>query len=245
MFGCIINPQDNSMPGTHILMRKIWADIKTVDENGGKEYSDVSMSWIGQWFREETWAIVERAGPTAITPPTAHFKIQISDKHGAWIVRSDDSDVRKDIAGLYRHWQTSSQRSETKGCCADRHDSSYLVYFNELTTTELQDPNVPIPQRVRDAPKANLLQKLLVSKRQSAKKPIRSARKCTSTKTALLVDDTSACGMRRKRPTGGVDDLSPPTKKHIELLASTGSGLTPINTRLVAAHRASSPCRRR
>ncbi|KAF3050849.1 hypothetical protein E8E11_009113 [Didymella keratinophila] len=219
MFGCIINPQDKSVVGTHILMCKIWADVKTANRNGGKEYSDVSMSWIAQWFRTETWDIVEKAGPTAIMPPTAHFKIQISHQQGAWIIWSDNLDVREDIAALYSRWQT---RLETQDCSADGGQVSHLVYFNELTATDLQVPNVPVPQRVRDAPKASLLQKLLASKRQSTEKPAR--------------------GMRRKRATGENDDLLPLTKEHVETPPSPTSGFTPINAPLIAACRASSPC---
>ncbi|KAL6172626.1 hypothetical protein ACJQWK_01775 [Exserohilum turcicum] len=44
------------------------------------------MSYIAQWFREETWDLVNKQGPTAIAAPIAHFKIQSSNKLGAWVV---------------------------------------------------------------------------------------------------------------------------------------------------------------
>jgi hypothetical protein len=242
MFGCIINPQDKSVAGTHILMRKVWADVKTANRNGGKEYSDVSMSWIAQWFRTETWHIIEKAGPTAIALPIVHFKIQISHQHGAWIIWSDNLDVRNDIAALYTHWEMSNHCFETEDCSPVGGSVSHLVYFNKLTAIELQVPNVPVPQRVRDAPKASLLQRLLASKRQSEKKPARSTNKETLTNSPLLLDDASACSMRRKRPTDENDDVLPPTKKRVESPLSTASRCTPINATLIAACRASSPC---
>lgn len=219
MFGCIINPQDKRYAGTHMLMRKIWADVKTANENGGKEYSDVSMSWIAQWFRAETWYTVENAGPTAIAPPTIHFKIQISEKLGAWVVWSDNLDVREDTASLYSRWQI---QLKTEDRSADGRQVSRVVYFRELTATDLQVPNVSVPQRVRDAPKAPLIQNLLASKRRNAKKPAR--------------------GMRRKRPTCANADLLSPTQNHVKLPPSPTPGFTPINAPLIAACRASSPC---
>lgn len=242
MFGCIINPQDKNVDGTYVLMRKIWASVKTTNRNGGKEYSDVSMSWIAQWFRTETWVTVEKAGPTAIPPPTTHFKVQMSDQYGAWIVSSDDLGVRNDIAAVYRHWEMSNQRFETGGCSADSENVSHLVYFNELTATELQVSNVPVPQRVRNSPKPSLLQRLLVSKRQSSKIPARSANNCTSTNEVALADDALAYGVRRKRPNSENGDLLPLAKKHILSPPLAASEFVPINTPLIAACRASSPC---
>lgn len=246
MFGCIINPQDKSVAGTHILMCKIWADVKTANKHGGKEYSDVPMSWIAQWFRTETWDTIERHGPAAIAPPTTHFKIQISNEHSAWIVWSDSLDVRKDIGVLYRQWEMSSQRCfETEDCPAGGQNVLHLVYFNEVTSEELQIPNVPIPQRIRDAPKASLLQKLLASKRQSAKKSVRSTTKCTPTNNTLLGDNASACGMRRKQQTDEDDGSLPPAKKQLGSAPAPTPGVTPINTPLIQVLRASSPCRTR
>jgi hypothetical protein len=48
MFGNVINPQDRTRAGTHLLMRKIRADRNKADEAGGKGYTDVPMSYIAQ-----------------------------------------------------------------------------------------------------------------------------------------------------------------------------------------------------
>ncbi|KAF3036671.1 hypothetical protein E8E12_003560 [Didymella heteroderae] len=210
MFGCIINPQDKNV---------------AANRNGGKEYSDVPVSWIAQWFRTETWDVVQKDGPTAIAPPTAHFKIQISHQHAA----------------LYRQWEMRGQRFEAEDCAADVGNVSHLVYFKDLTATELQIPNVPIPQRVRTIPKPSMLQRLLASKKEGVTKPARSARKCPPTNNAPLVDGTSVCGMRRKRAIDETDEFLPPAKKHIRSPLSPAPGCTPINAPLIAAHRASSP----
>ncbi|KAF1923739.1 uncharacterized protein M421DRAFT_95858 [Didymella exigua CBS 183.55] len=244
MFGRIINPQDKTKAGTQILMCKVWADAKAANVNGGKEYSDVSMSWIAQWFRNETWNIARKQGPTAIALPTTHFKIQISHKLGAWIVRSDNPSVCKDIAALYRLWQLYNQRFEAEDCSFDSRKISNLVYYNGLTATELQVPNVPVPQRVRDAPKPSMIRKLLSSKRQSMKKSTPSANKYTSVTNTPLVAvrrGISACGAQRKRPLDNDDYFLPPVSKRIRP-PPPASGFTPINTPLIAVHRASSPC---
>lgn len=141
MFGSVLNPQDKTKFGTHLLMRKVWADAKVADANGGKEYCDVSMAWIAQWFRSETWNIISRQGPTAIAPPTTHFKIQISNQLVAWVVISDCPEVRKDIADLWKQWQ-KHDKSRTNGGGA-----SQKIYYSSRTTAELQKSNVPAPQR--------------------------------------------------------------------------------------------------
>ncbi|KZM26707.1 hypothetical protein ST47_g2149 [Ascochyta rabiei] len=89
MFGSIINPQDKTHLGTHLLMRKVWANARLADANGGKEYCDVPVSWIAQWFQNKTWDIVAKKGPTAIALPTTHFKIQISNELGAWVMAGE------------------------------------------------------------------------------------------------------------------------------------------------------------
>ncbi|XPS68138.1 hypothetical protein M3J09_000429 [Ascochyta lentis] len=147
MFGSIINPQDKTRPGTHLLMRKVWADPKLADANGGKEYSDVPVSWIAQWFRNKTWDIVAKQGPTAITPPTAHFKIQISHELGAWVVSSECPDVRKSIADLYKRWQMYDRRVKCEELALDGSRASNKIYHSTVTAAELQGSNVPIPQR--------------------------------------------------------------------------------------------------
>lgn len=218
MFGSIINPQDKTKPGTHILMRKVWADSKAANANGGKEYSDVSMSWIAQWFRTETWNIVAEEGPTAIAPPTTHFKVQISHKHHAWIVWSDNPDVREDIAALYKQWRKYDQHFEAEDRSLDGEKIFNLVYYDELTTTDLQVPNVPVPQRLRDAPKASLIQKLLLSNKHSVEKPTPAAHKSTPLSKAPLIAvrrESSPCDMQRKRPAEEGDESLPPANKRM------------------------------
>ncbi|KAL5121485.1 hypothetical protein ACEQ8H_000557 [Pleosporales sp. CAS-2024a] len=104
-FGCIINPQDRTKPGTHLLMRKIWADPAAAEAAEGEEYSDVPMSYIAQWFRQETWDAIAEQGPAAVSPPVVHFKIQSSCKHGAWIVSSDCIDIKADMIALHQRWK--------------------------------------------------------------------------------------------------------------------------------------------
>ncbi|KAL6705215.1 hypothetical protein ACN47E_007175 [Coniothyrium glycines] len=125
MFGTIINPQDRTRPGTFLLMRKIWADHKAAAEAGGKEYCDVSMSYIAQWFRKETWDIIAEHGPTAIPLPTVHFKIQSSDQYGAWIVSSDDANLLPELKALQMQWHERSppsSQSKAKIAKGQRYD---------------------------------------------------------------------------------------------------------------------------
>ncbi|KAF1364071.1 hypothetical protein EJ07DRAFT_100297 [Lizonia empirigonia] len=147
MFGSIFNPQDKAKLGTHLLMRKVWADAKVADAKGGKEYCDVSMSWIAQWFRNETWEIVASQGPTAIALPTTHFKIQISHEFGAWIVSSDCSDVRKDISALWKRWQRHGRHLKAEEPPVNGRGTSHKIYYKTRKMVELQVSNVPIPQR--------------------------------------------------------------------------------------------------
>ncbi|CAO2648595.1 Nn.00g078620.m01.CDS01 [Neocucurbitaria sp. VM-36] len=160
MFGNIINPQDRSKPGTHLLMRKVWADQKVAEEAGGKEYCGVPMSWIAQWFRKETWDIIKEQGPTAIPPPTARFKIQSSNKFSAWVISSDCADVKQDLLTLHNEWEQRPPRSETGSQSSEgsspppvRRDSSNKIYWRLRTPEELQKTNVPyiarIPKRVQ------------------------------------------------------------------------------------------------
>lgn len=232
MFGSIINPQDKTTAGTHILMRKIWADDGAANANGGKEYSDVPMSWIAQWFRTETWSTVKKEGPIAIKPPTTHFKIQVSHKHGAWIVWSDCSDVRADIAALYTQWQMHSLGLRSVNCASNSGNISSLVYYNKVTTTELQIPNVPVPQRERDTPKPSTIRRLLSSKKQRAAKTSPSAKQCASVDNTLINDD-SPRGMRDRGSADNHDYLRSPV---------SAIDFTPINTSLIAVCRAASPC---
>ncbi|KAF2854925.1 hypothetical protein T440DRAFT_538816 [Plenodomus tracheiphilus IPT5] len=160
MFGCIINPQQRSKPGTHLLMRKIWADDQAAEAAGGKEYYDVSMSWIAQWFREETWNIVAERGPAAIPPPTAHFKIQSSTRLGSWIISSDLDDVKNDLLALHNQWKARDTTPLSDLMNTTRESSPMVspppsavnsrvprLIWRFQTTERLQRSNVKIPLR--------------------------------------------------------------------------------------------------
>jgi hypothetical protein len=134
MFGCVINPQDRTHLGTHLLMRKIWADPRTADAAGGKEYSDVPVAYVAQWFRKETWKTVALQGPTAVPPPTTHFKIQSSRKYGGWVVSADCKDIKDDLIILQQRWKEKSRKLGG-------------IFWYAQTTEALQKANVPIPSR--------------------------------------------------------------------------------------------------
>lgn len=150
MFGCVINPQDRSKPGTYLLMRKVWADPKTAEEAGGKEYSDVSMSYIAQWFRKDTWDIVRKRGPAAITAPITHFKIQSSNKLGAWVVKSDCPEIIDDLIELQEQWGRRAVTPDpVLGSPTTRNGRVRCakILWQFMTPEQLQKPNVPIPVR--------------------------------------------------------------------------------------------------
>jgi hypothetical protein len=218
MFGSILNPQDKTQPGTHLLMRKVWANSNSEDAKGGKEYCDVSMSWIAQWFRNETWDIVAKHGPTAVSPPTTHFKIQVSHQLGAWVVTSDNPHVRKDVSDLYKHWQQYNRQLKFGEPSVEGQRASYMIYYNARTKTELQESNVPVPQRVRDTPKPYLIRTLLSSGKpdHSIRKPLSIVGKpLTNTPLVAVCRARSPCGTGKHRPDTGydVDRLLSTTKR--------------------------------
>lgn len=155
MFGCIINPQKKIGPGTHLLMRKVWAEDGVAEVAGGKEYCDVPMAWIAQWFREETWAIVAEQGPTAIAPPTTHFKIQSSNKLSAWIISSDDEDIKKELRALHNQWKAQSDTPPRRTATALTRAPSPAalasfaprIIWRLQTMENLQKSSIPVPVR--------------------------------------------------------------------------------------------------
>jgi hypothetical protein len=149
IFGCIINPQDRTQPGTNLFMRKVWADPTTAEDAGGKEYSDVPMSYIAQWFRQETWEIIARQGPTAIAAPVTHFKIQSSRKYGAWIVSTDCIDIKSDIVALHQKWKSQSQKFDADG---NPVTPASKILWRFHTPEALQRANVPTPVRIHWKP---------------------------------------------------------------------------------------------
>ncbi|EUC39736.1 hypothetical protein COCMIDRAFT_110718 [Bipolaris oryzae ATCC 44560] len=180
MFGCVINPQDRSKPGTFLLMRKIWADPKTAEEAGGKEYSDVSMSYIAQWFRKDTWDIVRKQGPAAIAAPITHFKIQSSNKLGAWVVKSDCLEIIDDLIELHEQWgRRDIKPSPVSGSptTSNGRVRCTKILWQSMTSEQLQKHNVPIPVRVPQNTRS-----LLPCLQDDPKSQIR---KCEHTHTAL------------------------------------------------------------
>jgi hypothetical protein len=150
MFGCVINPQNRTRLGTHLLMRKMWADPAMAEEAGGKEYGDVSAAYVAQWFRKDTWAIIARQGPTAIPPPTTHFKIQSSRKYGGWIVSTDCKDMKHDLIILHQQWKENNQKSTVNdGVVVATH----RIFWCPQSTEALQKSNVTMPFRPSWPPK--------------------------------------------------------------------------------------------
>ncbi|KAE8825385.1 hypothetical protein HRS9139_08495 [Pyrenophora teres f. teres] len=145
MFGSVINPQDRTKPGTHLLMRKLWTDQRMADKAGGKEYMDVPMSYTAQWFRTKTWDIIAKQGPTAIAAPIANFKIQSCNELGAWVVKSNHPEIKKDLITLQLQWQQEvpSDRSQSS---TSRVRSKIL--WRAVTKRQLQKSNVRAPARM-------------------------------------------------------------------------------------------------
>jgi hypothetical protein len=155
MFGSVINPQDKTKPGTHLLMRKIWADQTLADKAGGKEYCDVPMSYVAQWFRKETWCIIAEQGPTAIAAPTTHFKIQLSNQYGAWIVASDHPKIQNDLEILHSQWMRHARGSGSQSGSPPPPATclwSSKILWKPTNTAQLQRDSVPVP--LRPSPKS-------------------------------------------------------------------------------------------
>jgi hypothetical protein len=147
MFGGIINPQDRSGAGTHILMRKVWSDGKVAEAAGGKEYCDVEMSYIAQWFHNNTWEVIREEGPIAIPAPVTHFKIQVSKRHAAWVVTSDCATVREDVRILHREWVRDAEQCNIDYVLPDGRIPSNKVLWRFVSAKELQRSNVVPPVR--------------------------------------------------------------------------------------------------
>lgn len=160
MFGSVINPQDRTGTGTHLLMRKVWADQKTTIVAGGKEYSDVPMTYIAQWFRKETWDIIRLQGPTAIAAPVVHFKIQSSNKLGAWVVLSDDPAIKKDLIELRAQWKECAKISSLVLSSLPTQNGRVRcsrILWRPVSTKQLQKDNVTIPARTQQVSRLSQL----------------------------------------------------------------------------------------
>ncbi|EMD87478.1 hypothetical protein COCC4DRAFT_22202 [Bipolaris maydis ATCC 48331] len=212
MFGCVINPQDRSKPGTHLLMRKIWADPKAAEEAGGKEYSDVSMSYIAQWFRKDTWDIVRKQGPAVITAPITHFKIQSSNKLGAWVVKSDCSEIIDDLIELHEQWE---RRAITPGpvlgspTTRNGRVQCTKILWQFMTPKQLQKHNVPMPVRAPQSIQSPLPCFQNHTKSQLAKcKHMHTALASDKNDTKLYKTLDSNCRPTRKRRADLMEECS-------------------------------------
>ncbi|KAF2640940.1 hypothetical protein P280DRAFT_498722 [Massarina eburnea CBS 473.64] len=145
MFGAIINPQDRTTYGTHVQLRKTWADIALAKANGGKEYSAIPVRWTAQWFRKETWAKIEKTGPLAIPPPVTRLKFVSSTKYHRWVIMTDVPETRDDIAQLHDAAVAAKLKSPH---CTQRDLELRRVVWTLVDSEFLQKSNVPIPKRV-------------------------------------------------------------------------------------------------
>jgi len=149
MFGCIVNPQDKTRHGTHIQLRKTWACPEVEHANRGKEYAAVSAAWVAQWFRTETWKVVEIAGPLAIPPPVVHVKFTVSSRFCRFFVKTDRAETREDIEDLRDRAAYELLGDQVKGISSTRKTMELSKTMWVLQESEeLQQSNVPIPSRV-------------------------------------------------------------------------------------------------
>jgi hypothetical protein len=205
MFGCVINPQDRTRPGTHLLMRKTWADAQVANDAGGKEYCDVAMSYIAQWFRKDTWNIVAEKGPTSIQLPTTHFKIQSSQKYGAWVISTDCDDIKHNIVKLYRLWTQQSLRFGVNG---KPFTIASKIRWNSVSTDDLQRSNVPIPFRSsRSLPDCPTHGQTLPTGKGATGETV-SAMPCSETSIIRRISlSIASSGTRKRRASTSLDDL--------------------------------------
>jgi hypothetical protein len=211
MFGNIINPQDLTRSGTHLLMRKMWINQETAKEIGGKEYCDVPMSYIAQWFRNKTWDIITRHGPTAIAKPIANFKIQLSNKLGAWVVMSDHAEIKEDLKTLQSKWidhvadATSRMASLPSPAARSRYPE---IYWQLTTTRQLQRSKARVPLRPSARLQADTTREpKLTQYIQACHKPMKNLNE-TKRGSALgrRLHCSISCGTSRKRPAESLDE---------------------------------------
>ncbi|KAF1961198.1 hypothetical protein CC80DRAFT_402227 [Byssothecium circinans] len=145
MFGAIINPQDRSTFGTHVQLRKTWADPEVAKANGGKEYSTVPVRWTAQWFRKETWAKIEKGGPLAIPHSVTQLKFVSSTKYHRWVIMTDVPGTRDDISKLHDAAVAAKLRNPN---FTQKDLELRRVLWTLVDSEYLQRTNVPIPVRV-------------------------------------------------------------------------------------------------
>lgn len=109
IFGGIINPFDRESSTISFLMRKIWQTDDKAYAAGGKEWAAVPVSYIAQWFQQQTWDIIAQHGPTAIPPPVVQLKLCATPHH--YTLLTDNPDVIVDVARLQAHYSRQYARA--------------------------------------------------------------------------------------------------------------------------------------
>lgn len=152
MFGSIMNPQPGNAPAVDPLTRKTWAKSSVAEGAGGKQYSDVPMSYVAQWFREKTWDVIAEKGPTGIPLPVAHFTVQQCRRFGSWRLATYSSEAKRDVENFYKTWAYPPSRIDERGNLVSRRPMLHV----ELTSIEeLQRQNVKSMLRVPRSHRSN------------------------------------------------------------------------------------------
>lgn len=218
MFGGIINPQDRLQAGTHIQLRKIWADPEQEKKGDGKEYSAISMSWLAQWFQRKTWDKIKTEGPLAIAPPTIHVKFFLSCEHRRWVVMTDVPETQRDIQELQDKYAQLCANNLTNGRQnTNREIDVSRVIWMLVDSKRLQKSNVPIPVRVPpkiifSAGTGPPPKRLSVATARYSASNNGSVGSTTVTVTSS-VKSTPSCSTRSKRARDdGAVDAKPPRK---------------------------------
>ena len=107
--GGIINPFDRTSARISFLMRKVWLSDKVAYAAGGKQWTAVPMTWIGQWFRKSTWAAVAENGPSVVLPPACALKFHCTND-GYYTIFADSSVVLRSVQRFKMKVTTLAQR---------------------------------------------------------------------------------------------------------------------------------------
>jgi hypothetical protein len=122
-----------------------------------------------------------------------HFKIQVSNALGAWIVYAGDPAVQKDMAALDAH-RIYYERSHP-----DSKKQANIIY-SERTLVELQQSNVPLPQRLPNVHRPSLVDSLM-SESSLVDSLVSSSRLLLSTAESpiMVYRQSSPCKIGQKR----------------------------------------------
>lgn len=200
MFGGIINPQDRTIHGTHIQLRKTWQDDEKIPKNGGREYSAIPVKWTAQWFRKETWEKIEREGPLSIKPAVTRLKIR-GVPGDRWVVETDMEETREDVCRRYRKARARAldiyDRVITRGAAGDQQvNRSVWALVDEKF---LQKSNVPIPMRVPPKPLSAVDAYQRIAKRKSVAALELSDSSDSSSQASSSASSFPSSGTSRKR----------------------------------------------